>query len=204
MGIIDNIFGRKIEFNDKMNELIETVKGINWFSNCGKVYTKDLYFNYKLENENNTLKKLNQKRNYKEFVILENLFIAADRRKDLFLYRHHYKEHQYTYNKLMDRINKRFMNNINEINFVEIDSNYWNKFNINNRKKYTSIYGIFRITLAELFFDSYISNIPIFYNHIFEIYKDGHIVVGWEGKAIEKELWNEEPIKQTDGKIIIY
>jgi hypothetical protein len=50
----------------------------------------------------------------------------------------------------------------------------------------------------------YAPNMPIFYNNVFEIYKDGHIIIGWEGKEIEKDIWSTEAIKITDGKIIIY
>ena len=201
MGILDNVFGRKILFTDEMNQFIETVKEIEWFHNCGKLYQKKLFYNYEMENKKNVSKKLNYIRNYKGFITLENFFITVDRRIINYLTENE-KSYHWTWNKLADVINKRYMNNSNEINFIEIDNNYSKQFNLKKNKRI--IYQIFRNTLFELFFMNYIQNLPLFYTNIFEIYKGGHIIIGWEGNEIEKDLWSKEMIKTTDGKIIIY
>ena len=200
MGVFDNLFRKKIIFTDEMNQFIETVKEIEWFNNCGKVYQKKLFYNYELENIENASKKLNYVKNYKEFFILENLYITADRRITNFLRENNEKEYNWTWNKLADVVNKRFMNNSSEIDFMEIENNYCIKFNVKNNKM---IYKVFRSTLFELFFKNYMPNLPLLYDTIFEIYKDGHIIIGWEGKQIEADLWSKEPIKKTDGKIKI-
>jgi len=44
MGVLDNLFGEKIVFTDEMNQFIETVKEIEWFKNCGKIYQKELFY----------------------------------------------------------------------------------------------------------------------------------------------------------------
>ena len=200
MGVLDNLFGKKIIFTNEMNQFIEKVKEIEWFNNCGKIYQKKLFYNDELENIKNASKKLNYIKNHKEFVILENIFITADRRITNYLKENNEKEYNWTWNKLADVINKRFMDNSSEIDFMKIENNYCIKFNVKNNRM---IYKIFRSILVELFFIKYIPNLPLFYNAIFEIYKDGHIIIEWEGKQIEAELWSKEPVKKTDGKIII-
>jgi hypothetical protein len=201
MNFLDNLFGKKIIFNNEINKFINCNKKIEWFNNCGKIYQKKIFYNYELENKKNVSKKLNYIKNYKEFVILENLFIVADSRINNYLRENSKKDFNWTFNKLADVVNKRFMDNSNEINFMKIDDYYSKTFNTKNKR---TIYKIFRSYLFELFFIEYIPNIPIFYKNIYEIYKDGHIIIGWEGKGIEKELWSKEIIKTTDGKLIIY
>jgi hypothetical protein len=201
MGVLDNLLGRKIVFSDEMNEFIEMFKKIELFNNCGKSYSKKIFYNYELENEKNVSKKLNYIRNYKEFVTLENLFITVDRRIGNYQKENDERDFQWTWNKFADIVNKRFMNNTNEINFIKIDNNYSVRFNVKNKR---NIYKIFRSNLIELFFKNYTPNMPIFYNNILEIYKNGHIIVGWEGKTIENDIWSKEGIKSTEGKLIIY
>jgi hypothetical protein len=191
----DNLLGGKIEFNKKMNQFIESVKTIDWFSNCGKNYTKNIFYNYYLEGEEKSIKKLNYIRDYKGFVTLGNLLIQADRRLGSYLTKHHKKEHDWTWNKLADVINKQFANN-----FINIDNYFSNKF---NTKKNNFIYRIFRNTLFELFFVDHIPNLPIFYDNIFEIFIDGHIIIGWEGKFNWNDF-NEKPIEPIDGKLVIF
>ena len=191
----DNLFGGKIEFNEKMNQFIESVKSIDWFSNCGKNYTKKLFYNYCLETEKKSIKKLNYLRNYKGFVTLENLNIQADRRLDSYLTKYHKKEHDWTWNKLIGVINKQFTNN-----FINIDNDFSNKF---YTKKNNYIYRIFRNILCELFFVEHIPNLPIFYNNVFEVFIDGHVIIGWEGKFNWNDF-NEKPIDPTDSKLIIF
>jgi hypothetical protein len=135
MGILDNMLGRKIVFTDEMNKFIEIVGNIEWFNNCGNIYTKKLFYNYDLENTKNISKKLNYIRDYKEFVTLENLFIMADRRLANYLKKNDERDFNWTWNKLADIINKRFMDNAKEINFMEIDNNYNIKFNVKKTQK---------------------------------------------------------------------
>jgi hypothetical protein len=201
MGILDNLLGRKIVFTDEMNNFTEIVKKIEWFNNCGNIYTKKLFYDYDLENQDNVSKKLNYVKDYREFVTPENLFMMADRRTANYQRKNAERDYNWTWNKLADVINKRFMNNTKEINLAEIDNNYSIRFNVKNKR---ILYKIFRSCLVELFFMKCTPNMPIFYNNIFEIYKDGHIIIGWEGKAIEKDIWTAEAIKTTDGRIIIY
>jgi hypothetical protein len=191
----DNLLGGKIEFNEEMNQLAESVKTIAWFSNCGKNYTKKIFYNYYLEAEEKSIKKLNYKRDYKGFVTLGNLLIQADRRLGSYLAKHHKKEHDRTWNKLADVINKQFAND-----FINIDDRFSSKFKTTGNN---FIYRIFRNTLVELFFADHIPSLPIFYNNIFEIFIDGHIIIGWEGKFNWNDF-NEKPIEPVDGELIIF
>jgi hypothetical protein len=192
---LDNLLGGKIEFNEKMNQFTESVKTIDWFSNCGKNYTKKIFYDYCLETEEKTIKKLNYIRDYKGFVTLGNLLIQADGRFGSYLTKHHKKEHDRTWNKLADVINKQYANN-----FINIDNYFSDKF---NTKKNNIIYRIFRNTLFELFFVNHIPNLPIFYNNIFDIFIDGHTIIGWEGKFNWNDF-NEKPIEPIDGKLVIF
>ena len=204
MGILDLLFGKKIIFNEKMFDFIELVKQIDWFSNCGALLDKYLCYEYIIiKDKEKAVKQLNSERNYKNFTSLTNLLIEANRRLGHYLDKYYEKEAQWTWNNLADSINNKFMNNSNELNFIEIDERFSIEFNVKNKRW---IYQIFLATMVELYFIDYIPNIPAFYTKIFEIFKNGHIITGWEGKFASHEttIFLTTPIEAKDGKLLIF
>jgi hypothetical protein len=203
MFFLDLLFGKKIIFNAKMLELIEQIKSIDWFCNCGKLYNEHLYYEYiVVGNKIDAVKQLKKERNYRDFTSLTNLTIEANRRLGHFLDQYHEKDAQWTWNNLVDSINKRFMNNSNEFDFESVDRHFSQEFNIENKQW---IYRIFRSTMIELYFLGYIPDIPTFYTKIFKIFQDGHVITGWDGKFPSHETsFSTNPIKTEDGKLLIW
>ena len=62
--------------------------------------------------------------------------------------------------------------------------------------------------LVEQYFFERFPQFPLFFSRIIDIYKDGHIVLGWNGRfaSHETNLENENgvPILPTDGSLIIW
>ena len=62
--------------------------------------------------------------------------------------------------------------------------------------------------LVEQYFLERFPQFPLFFSRIIDIYKDGHIVLGWSGRfaSHETNLENENgvPILPTDGSLIIW
>ena len=62
--------------------------------------------------------------------------------------------------------------------------------------------------LVEQYFLESFPQFPLFFSRIIDIYKDGHIVLGWNGRfaSHETNLENENgtPILPTDGSLIIW
>ena len=62
--------------------------------------------------------------------------------------------------------------------------------------------------LVEQYFLERFPQFPLFFSRIIDIYKDGHIVLGWNGRfaSHETNLENENgtPILPTDGSLIIW
>ena len=47
--------------------------------------------------------------------------------------------------------------------------------------------------------------IPTFYEKIFKIYDDGHVITGWKGKSFPSPyLYIDKPIDNKKGKLIIW
>ena len=186
-----------------MIEFIELTKQIDWFSNCGRPYDISLYYKYITINEkDDAIKQLKKERNLKGFTSLTNLLIEANRRLGLYLDKYAKKEAQYTFNSLADTINKRFMNNSHEVDFMKIDKHFSQEFSTENKRW---VYRIFRSTMTELYFLDYLPNIPTFYTKIFQIFQDSHVVTGWEGKFPSHETtFLNTPILSADGKVFIY
>ncbi|MDR2914078.1 MAG: hypothetical protein LBV74_04495 [Tannerella sp.] len=203
MGILDLLFGKKIVFNKKMLDFIEIVKHIDWFSNCGVLFDERLYYKYVMvKNKEDAIKQLRRERNCKNFTSLTNLIIEANRRIGHFLDKYYEKESQWTWNKLIDSINKKFMNDSIELNFIEIDERFSREFNIENKRW---IYRIFRGVMIELYFIDYIPDVPTFYMKIFEIFQEGHIVTGWNGKfPLHDTTSLITPIEIEDGELLIW
>jgi len=205
MGLFDIFYSKKILFNDRMEYFIEEMKHNSWFNNCGCDYSAGLFYKYQVETDiSQVTKELQRKHNYKDNICLDNLIVEIDRRITIYLYKNHRREHQVTWNKLVDSINKRFMNIQSEIDFSHISFLFHTKYNIKTKVN-LHLYSIFRGALIEFYILEYIPNIPTFYTNIIQIIRDGHIIIGWKGKFLSHEntfLCNS--ILPKDGSLLIY
>lgn len=203
MKLFDFLF-KNIEFNEKMNSFVENFKNNDWFVNCGNKYNAFSY--YEIHQEFHKLKaqeRLNQKRNSKNFTSLDNLIIESSRRLHLYLQTYHPEENQVTWNKVAKSINKKFYNKKEIIDFELLSKQLENKCDLVGD---LYMYRLFHGTLMELYFSEYLKDIPLFFVNIFDIYKNGHLIIGWEGKFLSQEKHPNifTPIEKTSGKIIIF
>ena len=94
----------KIELTSEMKLMAESLIDNKWFRNCGKVNNFNIPFNYQFASEIDEVEKqLSYRNDIKGFVTLENLFIEAGFRGQIFLSLHNKKEHN-SWNKA-DNIN---------------------------------------------------------------------------------------------------
>ena len=204
MSIFDLIQG-KIVLSNQIEKLIQEIKSINWFRNCGKEYKEYIYFQYVQENDIKiATKRLNQNVNSKGFVTLENLLINADSRQNWYLYNHFSKEHKIIANgRLADTIRKQFKKDLTEINIDKIGIDFNDKFHV-GLQKFNFISWVFWGTLFEIQLLEQVPELPAFYTKIFDVYQNGHILVGWNGKFPPQNLCLEEPITNENGNLIIF
>jgi hypothetical protein len=196
-----SIFSSKIQLSDKIEKFILCVKNINWFKNCGEKYLGKIEYDVIFEESLSNASKHLIQENHGNFKNIENLFGVADSRLNWFFEKNIRKE-QSTRNRLIDFMNRRFKNN-KEIDFNDIENNYCKVFSI-NKPRYNWFYWMFSANIIEMYFQDNFKNIPIFYSQIIDIYKNGHIITGWQGKFKSQDLCLDTPIEKQDGKIIVY
>ena len=149
----------KIELTSEMKLMAESLIDNKWFRNCGKVNNFNIPFNYQFASEIDEVEKqLSYRNDIKGFVTLENLFIEAGFRGQIFLSLHNKKEHN-SWNKVTDLIVKNYIKNkkfdFSKIEFLYFDSVY--NINVNLFLK-----EVFITTLREVYFQSKIENYPFF------------------------------------------
>ena len=130
MGLLDNLFGKKIILTPEMKTMAEKLIENNWFKNCGKVADFDIGFKTEFVKDISEVeKKLAYKRDVKSFVTLDNLFIEAGRRSGLFLSLNHKNQYGHTWNKLSDVIVKEYISNY-KFDFNKIQEKFNAEFEI--------------------------------------------------------------------------
>ena len=169
----------KIELTSEMKLMAESLIDNKWFRNCGKVNNFNIPFNYQFSSGIDEVEKqLSYRNDIKGFVTLENLFIEAGFRGQIFLSLHNKKEHN-SWNKVTDLIVKNYIKN-KKIDFSKIESLYFDSvYNINTN---LFLKEVFITTLREVYFQSKIENYPFFFTKIIDIYLKGNIITGWGGK----------------------
>jgi len=200
---------KQFVFTEQMEQYIYLFQNINWFSNCLKQLDDDsFYFDY--IQENNILKvkeKINQNFNYRGNVCLRNFFIEGEFRQENFLMRAtSINEGRKEIIKIMDIINKRFLDKTGEIDFKKIENDFKNKYNIETGS--LEIYRFFKDLLIETYFLSKYKSFPILFNRLFNIYYKGHVIIGWKGKFASHNInLDKSPIssiEKVDGKVVLF
>lgn len=196
-------------FTEQMEQHIRLFQNINWFSNCLKqLENNSFYFDYIQESNILRVKeKINQDLNYKGNVCLRNFFIEGEFRQENFLMSTtSINQGRKDIIKIINVINKRFLNKKNEINFEKIENNFKSKYNIESGS--LEIYRFFKDLLVETYFLSKYKSFPILFNRLFDIYQGGHVIIGWKGKFASHNIdLDKSPInsiEKTDGKIILF
>lgn len=190
--IYDYLF-KKIEFDEIMINCIDEIQSIQWGENVGKPL-KNIECKYKIlqiTNDNDALNYLKYEDNYKDIVCLENLLNEGNNRTTRYLSNYKRREYDGEWNRVTDKANKI-------IDFKKIE----NKELLFN-KRYNSSVNLYLSRfiyqyLHCLYFKRYDKNIPSFGLDIFDIYRNGHLILGWKGSfpspSPAREIMPEEGI----------
>lgn len=211
MDFIHNLFGKKINFNDKMERAIDQFKHIDWFANCGDLYNQECYYEFLQEDDLLKIsKQLGVSTNYKNFVCLRNLFIEGRDREKNYIMRttSSVNEGRKTMMRVLDAIDRRFFEKKQEINFDCISDKFLSCYQLGVPGNSLEIRRLFRNLLFELYFAEDDENMPLFFSKIIDIYMNGHIIVGWSGKFRTHEIDLAKSsivsINPFEGKLILF
>ncbi|TDK21484.1 hypothetical protein E2F46_14690 [Luteimonas aestuarii] len=203
MGFLDNLFGKKIILTPEMEIMAEKMIENDWLRNCGK--TSDFETKFKTEFANSideVEKKLAYKRDVKGFVTLDNLFIEAGRRNQLFLSLNHKNQYGSAWNKATDVIIKEYISNY-KFDFNKIQETFNSKIGVQ-----TDLYlrTIFVETLREMYFRGIVENYPTFFTDVIDVYLKGNVIIGWLGKFGSHNVQVKEifPIFPNEGVLNIW
>ena len=175
------LFKKKIVFTEGMNETLCSFDEIPWFSCCGVSYDKPSYYPYLQEKDPNfILQTAGWKFYQNEFMPC----VEASWR---------------TYEKRASKANGLDLNSA-EKRFLR-DCSFPDSIDL-------QLCRMVQYLLVEQYFLERFPQFPLFFSRIIDIYKDGHIVLGWNGRfaSHETNLENENgtPILPTDGSLIIW
>ncbi|TDX87286.1 hypothetical protein B0I22_1474 [Epilithonimonas xixisoli] len=203
MGFIDNLFGKKIILTPEIKLMAEKMIENDWFRNCGKTSDFDTKFKTEFASSTDEVeKKLAYKRDVKGFVTLDNLFIEAGGRSQMFLSLHHKNKYGHTWNKFTDVIVKEYISNY-KFDFDKIQEKFNSKIGVQ-----TDLYlrGLFIDILKEMYFKSIIEDYPTFFTDVADVYLKGNAIVGWLGKFGSHNVQVKEvfPISPNDGILNIW
>lgn len=174
---IYDYFIKRIQFSTGIEQAIQELDTFQWCSSLGKP-TENIDCDYnitRVEDIKDALRLLSRKMDYKGIATLENLFIQADNRATVYLSNNRRREYDTEYNEVSSKLDKLF-------DFKKIEDVY-NSFN----EKYNTdvkIYlkGVIYGYIHDLYFGNNDKLYPTFFLDILDIYRKGHIIVGWEGK----------------------
>lgn len=207
--MIFNFIRKQSYFTEEMEYYIDIFRNINWFFNCSEELNDDsIYFDYIQENNIEKVKeKINQHLNSRGNVCLRNFFIEGEFRQETFLMRAtSINEGRKDIIRIIDLINKRFLHKKQEIDFEKIENRFKYKYNIESGS--LEIYRYFKALLVETYFLTQYKTFPILFNRLLNIYKNGHVIIGWKGKFISHNINIEKsPIKsieKNEGKVILF
>lgn len=211
MKIVNKLFGIKSSFSNNMEQVIADFKQIDWFVNCGKLYQKEEFYDYFQEEDILKVRKMLDKvTNYKNFVCLRNLFIEASYREENYILRKSssVEAGRKSVIKILETINKRFLRKKGEIDFEDIAKNIIMEYNLNIQYNRLEIYRFFQNLLLEIYFKDIYSELPLFFSRVFDIYINGHAIIGWQGKFETHGISLMEspinPIEPSCGKLILF
>ena len=200
-------FKKKIVFTDKMNETLRSFDEIPWFSCCGVPYDEPSYYPYLQEKDPKRAEKLLlHTKNYSGTVCLTNLFKEGICRADTFIlqtagwkfYQNEFmpcvEASWRTYEKRASKVNGLDLNSVGK-RFLR-DCGFPDSIDL-------QLCRMVQYLLVEQYFLERFPQFPLFFSRIIDIYKDGHIVLGWNGRFASHETnlehENGTPILQTDG-----
>ena len=205
---MSNNFDDFSNFTYDFEQFIENISKIDWFKNCGTNYNVKLYYNFVLDNNIEIVRKnLNRENNYKGIITVENLFQEGAHRI------YSYFKNNNKINMSVENIEKNSWKNLMDKTIVEIKKKEIVLKTINeklflkleiNKPINTFVFNLLKYTMMEIYCKKYFFEIPEFFEKIFKIYEDGHLITGWKGKFPSPYLFVEKLIDNKKGELIIW
>ncbi len=205
-------FKKKIIVTEEMKQTLQSFDEIPWASCCGIPYKKESYYPYIQETSQASVEKiLKHTMNYSDTVCLVNLFKEGVSRADAFILQAAgWRFYQNTFLPCVKASWLAYEKRIKkgqglDLNLVE--KNFLNYYGFDNAIG-LHLSRLLQYLLVEQYFRESFPQFPLFFSQIIDIYKAGHIVIGWKGKFNTHEVDinsdNGKPILSTDGRLIIW
>ena len=201
-----NDFSKFINLDEDIDLLLKQIDKIDWFCNCGKNYEAELHYDYVLE-ENIAIVQKNVTRNgnYAGIITIENLFQEASHRTYSYL-RNNEKINLSVENLEVNdwvQLRERIIAKLNTYDFEKIDEKCYQ--NLELEKPFDGFaFKLLLLTMMETYCKKMFPEIPTFYEKIMQIYEDGHLITGWNGKFPSPYLFVAKPIDNKKGQLRIW
>lgn len=205
-------FRRKIKSMYIMEQITDIIENTAWFSSCGLSYEKPSYYQFIQYDDSNAVEtRLNHRLNYSGNTSLENLFKEGLCRADAFaLETCGWKFYQNEFLKTMQLIWKTYEDAI--CRFPGLDLKRKERDLLESCRFDPSLKlcteQLVQYLVLEKVFVKESPQYPVFFSHVFEIYKEGHAVIGWKGRfpSHDRNLEDEciHPISPDEGKLVIW
>lgn len=191
-------FLKKVKLNHKMEQFVDEISNMNWFSNVGNVFISDTnYYNTISVERKEALKVIHYKPNTNKVICLQNLIGEAMRRSLSYLYNNRKDDHKHTWNKLAKK-------NREIIDFSKIN-NIANEFTKDNDlEDDLCLQQVILYHMNELYFQELDINYPTFFMDVFDIYRKGNIMVGWKGKLPPESDFLDTKIHKDNGSVLVW
>ena len=156
-------------------EIIDKIKKINWFTNCGNNLEISLLYEVSyIKNIENLVKHISS-------IRWENISLEEENKLTVYLFKNHNDKYQDTWNFLVREIKSKILPDIKEKVIKMAEEN-----EVNRKEIITQIeWDILGIIMAYSYSD-YME--PVFYKEIFRIYENGNIPCGWKGTYPKGEI----------------
>lgn len=201
-----NDFSKFINLNEDIDLFLRRIDKIDWFSNCGKNYQTELHYDYVLE-ESIAIVQQNVTRanNYAGVITIENLFQEATHRTYSYL-RNSEKINLSVGNLEVNdwvQLRERIITKLNTYDFDRIDKKYHQ--NLELKKPVDGFaFKLLVSAIMEIYCKRMFPEIPTFYEKIMQVYEDGHLITGWNGKFPSPYLFTAKPIDNKKGQLRIW
>lgn len=157
---------------DKIEEIVERIDKIDWFSNCGKQVSSEDF-------EISSVSSWSKGKSYYSTVKWENIQLEARNNLTEYLCFDH-REVYRLWNKITDEAKKYIQGP-----FDKKLEEYRNSFGLDKGFVNTVKWDILAAIMEYVYLEY---KIPVFYLNLLKIYEKGHFPCGWDGKWPEGKL----------------